>query len=246
MPSFLVTGLSTRDQAVIETVRRHGQATAGQLQRLHFADGSEASRGPRTRRTLARLTAAGHLLRLVRPLGGFGGGSGAYVYLPPSSRARAADPHRLAVTELHVRLVEWARTDAGELTDFQAEPECHRQVGRVVIKPDGWLRLATGGRGRQVFIELDRGTESGPEIARKLAVYTTAHEAWTEPVFPLVLFVAWHELPEREQQRQAFLERLIQHHPSRNHFHTAVCGFDQAIPTLVQPEPGENTHVRTA
>ena len=234
MPNFSLNGLSARDQAVIETVRRHGQVTSGQLQRLHFADGSELSRGPRTRRALARLTTAGHLLRLARPLGGFGGGSGAYLYLPPTSRARAADPHRLAITELHVRLVEWTRTGAGELSDFQAEPECHRQAGRMVLKPDGWLRLTMGNTGRQAFIELDRGTESGPEIARKLTAYTNAIESWTEPVFPLVLFVAWHELPEREQQRQAFLDRLIHHHPSRSHFRTEVCGFDQTIPTLIQ------------
>lgn len=234
MPSFTSTGLSPRDQAIIETVRRHGQATSGQLQRLHFADGSAASRGPRTRRTLARLTATGQLLRLARPLGGFGGGSGAYLYLPPTSRARAADLHRLAVTELHVRLVEWTRTGAGELSDFQAEPECHRQVGRAVIKPDAWLRLVASGRARQVFIELDRGTESGPEIARKLAAYAGAHAAWTEPVFPLVLFVAWHELREREAQRQAFLDRLIHHHPGRSDFRTAVCGFDQTISALTE------------
>ena len=61
-----------------------------------------------------------------------------------------------------------------------------------------------------------------------------------------MLFVAWHELPEREQQRQAFLDRLVRHHPSRNRFHAMVCRFDQTIPTLVQPDQEERLHVRPA
>ncbi|KJS53489.1 hypothetical protein VM98_24875 [Streptomyces rubellomurinus subsp. indigoferus] len=233
MRSPAAARLSPRDLAILATVRRLGQVTSSQLLRLHFADGSPRSRGARMRRTMARLSQWGLVARVPqRWIGGHAGGSGGYLYLPPDSRSRVYQDHKLAVAELYVQLTETARTGVFELTDFEAEPACHRPVGAVRLKPDAWLRIERGGRGRQGFIELDRGTESTGQITAKLATYAAASRAWPEDgAFPWVVFVVACDLPAEGARQRRLIQRAIQHHPDHDLF--AVCDIDEAVATLV-------------
>ncbi len=75
--SGLPRPLSLRDTQVVELVGRFGFMTAEQIR--HVAFGGLASKTPLDR-SLMRMTADGHLRRLARFVGGFGGGSGQYVY----------------------------------------------------------------------------------------------------------------------------------------------------------------------
>jgi len=227
--------LSPRDLAIIDSVRLLGQVSAGQLLRLHFADGSPGSRGVRMRRTMTRLVSRGMVTRLPhRWVGGYQGGSDGYLYQPPGSRSRSYQDHRMAITELYVRLVEAARTGQFTLTDFHAEPASYRQLGALELKPDAWLRLEHQGRRRQVFIELDRGTESAAQIATKLGTYAAAARVWpaAEGPFPLVLFVVSHEQPSQEEQQVRRIAGAIHRHPARDLF--AVCSFVEATDYLVR------------
>jgi len=227
--------LSPRDLAIIDSVRLLGQVSASQLLRLHFADGSPASRGARMRRTMTRLVSWGTVARLpARWVGGYRGGSDGYVYQPPDSRSRSFQDHRVTLTELYVQLVEAARTGLFDLADFRPEPASYRQLGALELKPDAWLRLEHDGRGRQVFIELDRGTESAAQITTKLTTYAAAARAWParDGTFPLVLFVVCHDLPPREEHQVRLIARTIQRHPVSGLF--VVCPFGDATNYLVR------------
>ena len=66
-----------RDVQVVELVGRFRLMTAEQIRSVVFP--AQASKTPLDR-ALKRLTDAGYLTRLGRMVGGFGGGSGQYVY----------------------------------------------------------------------------------------------------------------------------------------------------------------------
>lgn len=216
----LAERLTPTEQAVIETLDRVRLATAPQLERLHFAgEGSPHTVARRTRRTLTRLVRLRILARLNRRIGGVKAGSAGYVYAldvagqrlasacGPAGGLRLRRPwtpggpfigHALAVTELYVRLREAERAGLLELLAFDAEPQCWRRfvgVGGagVTLKPDGFVRLGVGEYERFYFIEVDRATQSGPTIARKLAVYRryfqTGREQERFGVFPKVLLL---------------------------------------------------------
>lgn len=235
MHSFAVPRLSPRDQAVVRTVHLLGQVSAGQLLRLHFADGSPGTRGTRMRRTMTRLSEHGLVDQLpTRWIGGHGGGSAGYLYQVPGSRSRTYREHRMAIAEVYVRAVEAERAGEFNLTDFACEPGSYRRVGTLELKPDAALRLSRGEARRHVFIELDRGTETGAQITSKLNVYAGAERSWPseDGPFPLVLFVVHHELEHGEQLQVERIHRAISRHPASELF--AVCPFDGAIDHLVR------------
>src|ERR1700739_61187 len=70
-------GLSPGDSPRVEVVGRVREAGAGQIRAVFFT--TQTSKTPLDR-ALKRLTDAGYLARLGRMVGGFGGGSGQYVY----------------------------------------------------------------------------------------------------------------------------------------------------------------------
>src|SRR5712691_10060628 len=70
-------GLASRDAEVVELVGRFRLLTADQIRALCFPQ--QSSKTPFDR-CMARLTAGGYVKRLARFVGGFGGGSGQYVY----------------------------------------------------------------------------------------------------------------------------------------------------------------------
>lgn len=216
----------------METLEQYGQATASQIQRLHFADGSPASQGVRMRRTMIRLTVRGHVSRLTsRGVGGTGGGSQGYVYQAARARGRNPDVHTLDISELGVRLHEANRAGVLQLVEAQPEPDCHMDVGGIALEPDLWVRIRVQDRGRRCFVELDRATESAAEISRKLDRYAQAYERWGEGAFPLVLFVVNHELPARLTQRVQLIQRAVEKHSYGTLFR--ACALDGAIAALV-------------
>lgn len=234
MRSLTVPRLSPRDQAVIQTVHLLGQVSAGQLLRLHFADGSPATRGTRMRRTMTRLSEHGLVDQLpTRWIGGHGGGSGGYLYQAQGSRSRTYREHRLAIAELYVRIVEAERAGQFRLVEFACEPGSYRRIGTLELKPDAALRLSRGEARRHVFIELDRATETAAQITSKLTTYAAAERSWpTGSAFPLVLFVVSHELASGEQRQIERIVGAISRHPAAELF--AVCPFDGAIDHLVR------------
>src|SRR6266536_1073115 len=80
---------SRRDLLIIRTVQRFDQVSSFQLQRLFFADGKPEWRGRRCSRALSRLVEWDALGFIERALGGGGGGSTGYIYIPKTSTATA-------------------------------------------------------------------------------------------------------------------------------------------------------------
>lgn len=250
--------LADRDQAIIDTLDRVRLATGAQLRRLHLGEGIQNSTIRRTQQTLARLVDLRVLARLDRHVGGVRAGSSGFVYAldvagqrlasacGPAGGRRLRRPwtpglafvaHQLEVTELYVRLVEAERGRFLELLDFDAEPLCWRTFtglggGRVVLKPDAFLRVGLGEFEDRYFIEVDRGTQSGPAITRKLTVYRRYFAAGREQdrwdVFPKVLLLAPHDA------RAALLEVLVADHSTPELF--AVARFDDALAVLTNEE----------
>lgn len=147
-------------------------------------------------------------------------GSEGYIYLPAGSRTRTPDPHTLDITELYVRLVE----SEGELLAFDPEPYCHVQVGHIEVKPDGYIRLRTSEGTFRYFIEVDRGTEWRPQLHAKMRRYVQAYNHWSEPSFPLCLFVVPDEM------RRRLVETVVKRQETPGLFE--VIEMDQAVKRL--------------
>jgi hypothetical protein len=188
--------------------------TAGQVGAVAFA--GVASKTPLDR-SLSRLTARGYLARLARFVGGFGGGSGQYVYQlgrlgwrrlgkgGTYRPLRVVDVHTLTIAECFVSLN--ASEQAGRLTvvDFQPEPVCHLTVAGMPLTPDAYMELGEPTRKLKFryWLEIDRDTENMDTIKGKCVRYWKAYQAWPEDVFPFVVFV----VPDESRQRE--IERVI-------------------------------------
>jgi hypothetical protein len=211
--------LSDRDVSVLRSLAMLRLLAGDQLRRLHVAEGSATTQGRRARALLQRLADLKLVIRLGRRVGGVRAGSAGYVYGlsghgqaalaiggPVSGRRRRvwetspsfAD-HVLLVAEVYVRLVEAERAGKLELLDFQAEPAAWRRFPgpagpAAVLKPDAFVRLGVGELEHSVFLEIDRGTESVPTIARKCRTYALYWQSGIEQaehgVFPRVLWLA--------------------------------------------------------
>jgi hypothetical protein len=206
--------LSARDRSVVELIGRFAHLTAGQLGPLLF-DG-QASKTPLDR-TLKRLTERRYLARLVRPVGGDGGGSAQYVYqlgragwrlLAKSGEYwpfRAVNLHTLAIAECFVQVSVSAQIGQCALIKFEPEPSCHVEVEGIKLTPDAAVELGYRDRGVKVtaWLEVDRGTEHREVIKEKCVRYWHAYQRWQENVFPLVIFVV------PDQQRQQVIEQVI-------------------------------------
>jgi hypothetical protein len=211
--------LGSRDLVVLQSLAKLRLLTGDQLRRLHVADGSPVTQARRARALLQRLADLRLVVRLGRRVGGVRAGSSGYVYGlsghgqavlavdgPMGGRRRRVwetspsfQDHVLDVAEVYVRLVEAERTDTAELLAFTAEPACWRTfpgIGgqTVILKPDGFVRLAVGDFEHSTFIEVDRGTESVPTLVRKMGVYVAYWRSGIEQaeheVFPRVLWLA--------------------------------------------------------
>jgi hypothetical protein len=253
--------MSFRDWEVVQTLDKLRLAQARQLQRLHFTEGSPLSQARQCRRALERLTALGIVIRLDRVVGGVRGGSAAHVYslsvgglklagrLGRTNQRRAQKPttpgiaflgHRLAISELFVRLTEAERRRQLELLSFQAEPDCWRRFvgpggGRAWAKPDAFVELGIGPAFiDSYFVEVDRGTQSSTALKQKCIAYrryaATGREQERSSVFPQVLFLVPTEA------RKAFVVDVLTSQPpdSWNLFRVGL--FDEAVDVFAQGE----------
>lgn len=211
--------LGERDREVLLALAKLRLLTGAQVQRLCVADGSPVTRARRARALLQRLADLKLVVRLGRSVGGVRAGSSGYVYgLSGNGQAVVATTgpmggrrrrvwevqpsfmdHVLAVADLYVGLIEAERAGSAELMAFEAEPPCWRKFPggngeTVTLKPDAFVRLGLGEMERSAFVEVDLGTESGPTIARKCAVFVAYWRSGIEQqrhgVFPSVLWLA--------------------------------------------------------
>ncbi len=128
--------------------------------------------------------------------------------------------HILEVSELYVLLREADHLDPDfELKVFDAEPTCWRRFANLagaatILKPDAFAVVRAtdaGGAYEQVsFVEVDRGTEHRPTIARKLGVYIDAFRSGVEQrggaPFPNVVWIVPDE--DRADLIRAETQRL--------------------------------------
>jgi len=215
----LDAALSDRDRQVLETVASLRLACTRQLQRLYFTGGTPRSNLRSAQRVLGKLAELRLLSRLERRVGGLRAGSAGHVYAlgtagqhlaggrgPAGGRLvrRPWTPalpflrHRLAISELYVRLVEASRLGEVELVGFVAEPGSWRRYhgphGSVSwLKPDAFVTTVSGDYEDRWFVEVDLATESPLVLGRKCQAYlgyqSSGREQAAHGVFPLVLFV---------------------------------------------------------
>jgi len=202
--------LSPRQLAILADVHRLGVASGDQLQRLHY-NGTDAGKRM-ARLDLARLHELQVLERLDRRIGGKRAGSRGHLfalgtagqrialpnmrrYRPPWTPGAAVVRHALAVSELYVGLLTIA---GNRLVSYDTEPRCWRRYygpggAPAVLKPDAFAVLELGEFEDRYFIEVDRGTESGPRITEKAKAYVrywqSGREQEAESVFPWVIWV---------------------------------------------------------
>lgn len=206
--------LSPRDHQIIHTVTSLRLVTGQQLERLHFAQLSKASRGRARRRVLHRLVTWRVLTTLDRRIGGVRAGSDGLIYTldtaghwitrqhtaptgtgttprRPAQPGAAFTCHTLAVTELYTSLTEHSRRNSFRLAAFDAEPACWwpNDLGGH-LKPDAYTLLATHSHRDAWWLEIDHATETIPRIRRKLLTYLDfAHRSGIGPsgVIPRIL-----------------------------------------------------------
>jgi Replication-relaxation len=255
--------LSSRDLAILTSLQNLRFMTGQQVRRLHFAAGIATTQARKTRAALQRLHELRLIVRLNRRVGGLHAGSEGYVVglsgwgyavldldnPNPQRHRRVTDTkpafqdHVLAVSELHVLLVEHDRTTPDDLVEFAAEPAAWRHftgIGgqRITLKPDAYLRLGIGDVELMAFLEQDMATESLPTIARKLGVYVDYWRSGLEQqlydVFPFVLWL----VPTRK--RLGELARAIQRVPNeaRHLFKVALHGDAIKLLTQLSAEGG--------
>jgi hypothetical protein len=204
--------LSARDIEVVELVGRFRQLHAEQIRSVMFP--TQSSKTPLDR-CLHRLTRMGYLARLDRVVGGFGGGSGCYVY--QLGRAgwrvlakggayrpqRAVSWHTLTITECFVRLASFEHDGQMTVLAFEPEPSCHLNVAGTALTPDAYVELGVRATRQQyrLWLEIDRGTEHMDTIKGKCVRYWRAYQAWDEAVFPYVVFVVLNASRQREIER---------------------------------------------
>ncbi|HET7590966.1 MAG TPA: replication-relaxation family protein [Solirubrobacterales bacterium] len=261
----LASVLSERDWTVLNEVALLRFVSADQLGRLCFSGPDQPADLRAARRTLLRLTRLGVLDRLPRRVGGITPGSTSFIYCLGlvgqrlsmergwirMRRARSVTPgrlfirHALDVAELHTRLVEAANQGSFELLERTSEPACWRDGG--ALKPDSYLRLASGAYEDSYFIEVDRGTEGSWALNEQLARYQRYYESGQEQaergVFPKVLWLA------TEPRRAENITELIGRLPDADRELFAVAHFDDALKVILEvntppPTPTPTIHLK--
>ena len=194
--------IDARDRQIVQLVARFRQAAASDIAALVFAD--TASRTP-CDRALRRLTERRYLRRIERrAIGGRRGGSGQYVYqLGPLGHAqfgtgryipqRVINYHSLTILEVYRLLVDRARTGDFSIAGYMTEPDCWVTLGRQELKPDLYVELLRAGLRRQLWFEVDMGTQSHGQVRAKFERYWHAYQAAGEdewPEYRQVIFAA--------------------------------------------------------
>jgi Replication-relaxation len=104
--------------------------------------------------------------------------------------------HRLAVAELHARVIEGAQEGRYEIEALTPEPNCWRTYTdpggtQLTLKPDTYARMTTTDYLHVNFIEVDLATESSITIERKMRQYLDYYRSGREnDPFPRAVFIA--------------------------------------------------------
>lgn len=257
----LADQLGFRDWEIVQTLSKLRVVQARQLQHLHFIDESPATQARRCRRYLQRLVTLGVVTRLDRVVGGVRAGSAGHIYvlstgglklaarLGRPAPARSQKPttpgaaflgHRLAVSELYVRLVEAERDRRLELLSYDAEPDCWRRFigpggGRAWAKPDSFVELGIGPSFiDSYFVEVDRATQSSSALKEKCVAYrryrVTGAEQERTGVFPQVVFLV------PDERRKAFVVDVLAKQPPESWKLFRVGLFDEAVDLFTRGE----------
>ncbi|MBL7547925.1 replication-relaxation family protein [Frankia sp. AgB1.9] len=200
--------------SVLSSVARFGQITSSQLQRLHYQGTAESAR-TRANRHQRRLVSLGLVRRIwgIYPLDHPAQG----VFTPPKDRGRA-DPHRLDITELYVRLATVQVPEAYWV-------EKPRRICVTPFTPDAYAIVGGG----HFFIEVDRATEHDEKIKGKFRRYVQVYHSWdVETDGPIMPLVVW-TVPDRERRRE--LESYARKSGERGLF--VVVLFDEAARYLL-------------
>jgi hypothetical protein len=206
--------LSPRDAEVVALVGRFRLMSAEQIREVLFF--GQRSKTPFDR-AIKRLTEAGYLARLGRIVGGYGGGSGQYVYQLGRvgwrhlgkgggyRPLRVVDYHTLHIADCFVMLKQLERGGELSVLRYDADPLSRQTVGDLLLTPDAYVEIGVPAtRQRFAFwLEVDRDTENAEVIRGKCVRYWRAYQAWPGEVFPYVVFV----VPDASRQRE--LERIM-------------------------------------
>ena len=226
------SALTPRDAAILELVGRFRLVAAEQIRAVLFS--AQASKTP-CDRALLRLTAGGYLARLGRLVGGFGGGSGQYVYQLGRKGwrtlgkggayrpLRTVDLHTLTITECFVQLHRLGMAGALTVIEYRPEPAAHLHVGGTALTPDAYVEVGVHSTRTKCtyWLEIDRDTENADTIRGKLSRYWKVYREWDGDVFPYVVFV----VPDETRQRE--LERVIAGGPDEAHAIFQVYTLDE-------------------
>jgi Replication-relaxation len=256
-----ISQLVERDLTVLKWVSDLRFVSGSQLTRLCFVDTDDPTVNARaSRRALLRLTRLGLLDRLPRQVGGVRSGSGGFVYhldlggqrlavergwQPERRRRRSLTPgtlfvrHSLQVSELHTLLVESDRSRRFELLELTCEPSCWRSFDgrsgqRQTLKPDSFVRLASGVYEDSYFIEVDNGTEGSRALERQLRLYVAYFESGEEQaehgVFPRTLWLT------ATDKRIEAIEDCVRRLPVRDGELFRVARFHNALTVLLDTD----------
>lgn len=249
--------LSVRDLAILQSLQELRLLTGDHVWRLHFTGGNPDTQARKARAALTRLTRLQTVVRLRRRIGGMRAGSQGFVYglsglgqavldvgNPTPRRHRrvvetkpAFAHHALAISELRVRLAEFAHELPAVQLNFAAEPGCWRPFAglagqTVVLKPDAFVRVQCDGYELSAFVEVDLATESLPTINRKLAVYVAYWRSGVEQdrhgLFPRT----WWLVPDAA--RLTALQGVIARLPAETQPLFAVCLTADAVAHLTE------------
>jgi hypothetical protein len=252
--------LTADDEVILKTLATVHLATTSQLQRLTLdrqpvrtAEILTAQRLQRLRR-LGLATAflrrpsdrrpgrPGYLHALTADGRVLTGGRYAIGGARPRKSWRPGDQfiaHRLGITELNTRLIEYSRAGGPAVTEFQAEPESWRSYTgpageRLTIRPDALVRLEQDELETSWFCEIDRGTEPARTLAAKCQAYRSYELSGAEQrrhgVFPGIAFI----VPDGPRRR--LVERVIARQPDSARSLFVVTTETEAIERLADPD----------
>lgn len=247
--------LNPAQECIVEYLATAKLLSGRQLRCL--SDSSTIYQRRALQRDLKHLTELRVVARLGRRVGGIKAGSDSFVYaldvvgqriVHPEPRRQWRPPwtpsvrilaHALAVSDLYVALHGADRSHRIELLHFAAEPNCWRTFtgpggGRLILKPDAHVVVATEDSEHHAWIELDRATESLTWITEKAKTYARYHatgrEQSTEGVYPRCLWIA------PDDNRAAGLTDALSRLPSEQWQLHQVTTTDHALGALVGEE----------
>ncbi|HEX4402833.1 MAG TPA: replication-relaxation family protein [Galbitalea sp.] len=267
----LLEHLSPMDHAVLARLQEHPYLQTVQVARFDFAERPTQLAAVRAaHRALKKLRVLGLVFMMERTIGGPARGSTAAVWTITNTGQRAAslhagegdeprrrlsDPttvflrHQVAVADLHLALLDAAKTISLTLRHFQIEPLCWRRYvgplgGMVVLKPDLAVDVDSANFISRYFFEVDRATEAPSRILTKCLQYQEYYRSGEEErrgeVLPLVIWVV-----PTEARREQILRHLTTHNGINPRLFRVVLGSQVSAVVGEDDEVGrlpENLH----